>query len=134
GRRMDSAVHLENIRCNGQAHGGCQAGCLVFWKEAWLKRAEPHREKPSADRRIAPSPVMQPLAPSTGCTEQDVWSGARAPGEALDSNDPTYVCQSTRVGHPTKPLAWWKSRQYLAAYLSGHVRLSLLPASFGLFI
>jgi len=133
-RRMESAVHLENIRCNGQAHGGCQAGCLVFWKEAWLKRAEPHREKPSADRRIAPSPVMQPLAPSTGCTEQDVWSGARAPGEALDSNDPTYVCQSTRVGDATKPLPWWEPRQYLEDYLSGNVRLSQMAASFVFFI
>ena len=25
GRWMDSAVHLEGIRCDGQAYGGCQA-------------------------------------------------------------------------------------------------------------
>ena len=36
GRRVDRAVHLET-RCSGQAHGGCQAGCLIFWKEAWLR-------------------------------------------------------------------------------------------------
>src|ERR1700693_124510 len=35
-RRVDRAVHLET-RCDGQAHGGCDAGCLMFWKEAWLK-------------------------------------------------------------------------------------------------
>ena len=36
-RRMANAVHLEDVRCDsGQAHGGCQAGCLIFWKEAWL--------------------------------------------------------------------------------------------------
>src|SRR5689334_16203504 len=39
-RRMTNAVHLENTRCDGQDHGGCQAGCMVFWKEAWLKRIE----------------------------------------------------------------------------------------------
>lgn len=39
GRRMNNAVHLEGIRCDGQAYGGCEAGCLIFWKEAWLKRA-----------------------------------------------------------------------------------------------
>lgn len=36
-RRMANAVHLEDLRCGGEAHGGCQAGCLLFWKEAWLK-------------------------------------------------------------------------------------------------
>ena len=36
-RRMESAVHLEELRCDGSAHGGCQAGCLLFWKEAWLR-------------------------------------------------------------------------------------------------
>ena len=40
GRRMPSTVHLEGFRCNGAAHGGCEAKCLVFWKEAWLKRAD----------------------------------------------------------------------------------------------
>src|SRR5882757_6684018 len=38
-RRMENSVHLESIRCDGAAHGGCEAGCLIFWKEAWLKRA-----------------------------------------------------------------------------------------------
>src|SRR5262245_52431475 len=33
-RRMTSAVHLEGLRCDGGAHDGCQAGCLLFWKDA----------------------------------------------------------------------------------------------------
>ena len=37
GRKMANTVHLENIRCNGSAHDGCEAACLIFWKEAWLK-------------------------------------------------------------------------------------------------
>src|SRR5690242_18854317 len=37
GRRLDNAVHLEELRCNGGAHGNCQAGCLIFWREEWLK-------------------------------------------------------------------------------------------------
>ena len=40
GRKMANTVHLSNIRCNGAAHDGCEAGCLIFWKEAWLKRIE----------------------------------------------------------------------------------------------
>lgn len=39
-RRMTNSVHLEGVRCDGSGHDGCQAGCLIFWKEAWLKRAE----------------------------------------------------------------------------------------------
>src|SRR5208282_5532262 len=39
-RRMKDSVHLEGVRCDGSGHDGCQAGCLIFWKEAWLKRAE----------------------------------------------------------------------------------------------
>src|SRR6188474_3100155 len=35
-RRINNAVHLET-RCDGKAHGGCEARCLIFWKEAWLK-------------------------------------------------------------------------------------------------
>ena len=38
-RRMKDSVHLEGLRCDGTGHDGCQAGCLIFWKEAWLKRA-----------------------------------------------------------------------------------------------
>jgi len=36
-RRMKNAVHLEGLRCGGTAHDGCQALCLLFRKEAWLK-------------------------------------------------------------------------------------------------
>src|ERR1700726_4978131 len=35
-RRLARTVHLET-RCDGGAHGGCQAGCLLYWKYDWLK-------------------------------------------------------------------------------------------------
>ena len=38
-RRMHDAVHLTDVRCDGASHGGCQAACLMYWKEAWLERA-----------------------------------------------------------------------------------------------
>src|SRR6478672_1368191 len=37
-RRMKNTVHLQGLRCSGATHGGCQAGCLMHWKEAWLAR------------------------------------------------------------------------------------------------
>ena len=48
-RRMRNTVHLQRIRCDGSAHDGCQAACLVFWKEAWLERVG------DGDRRDAPA-------------------------------------------------------------------------------
>src|SRR5437016_12594238 len=37
-RKMTGTVILENIRCDGSSHGGCQAGCHLLWKEAWLRK------------------------------------------------------------------------------------------------
>ena len=50
-RGVDNAVHL-NLRCNGEAYGGCQAGCRLFWKDAWLKpvSADEARELGAARR------------------------------------------------------------------------------------
>src|SRR6266568_4304197 len=33
---MNDAVVIEDLRCNGEGYGGCEAGCLFIWKEAWL--------------------------------------------------------------------------------------------------
>ena len=52
-RRMRNTVHLQRIRCDGSAHDGCQAACLVFWKEAWLERAG------DGDQRDAPASPEQ---------------------------------------------------------------------------
>ena len=30
---------LDDLRCSGGAHAGCQASCRLFWKEAWLRPA-----------------------------------------------------------------------------------------------
>jgi hypothetical protein len=49
-RRMSDTVHLDGVHCDGQAHDGCSRGCLVFWKEAWLRRVVgPHDAPPPAD-------------------------------------------------------------------------------------
>lgn len=38
-------VILENILCDGSAHGGCDRSCFIFWREAWLKKVEPSSDK-----------------------------------------------------------------------------------------
>ena len=45
GRRMKDAVHLEETRCDGLSHGGCEASCLLFWKTSWLRPVDgPHAD------------------------------------------------------------------------------------------
>ena len=39
-RRVYDTVYLEDLRCDGSGHGGCQAGCRIYWKEAWLRRVD----------------------------------------------------------------------------------------------
>jgi hypothetical protein len=117
GRRMLDSVHLAT-RCAGGPYGGCQASCLIFWKEAWLKRVvspDLSAEEPAAERD-------PPLASWEGCTEQDVWAGTRAAGPQ-DEQDPAYVCQATQVPYASHDLAWWDPRQYVEDYTSGNVGL-----------
>lgn len=54
-RKMHNAVHLAGARCDGSAHGGCQTACLIYWKEAWLKRIQPDEGKP-ANENAAEAP------------------------------------------------------------------------------
>lgn len=110
GRRMADAIHLET-RCDGSAHGGCEAACLIFWKEAWVKRVD--------------GPVADALHGSTqGCTEQDVWNSVRAPAASGETQlEPTYSCQATQLPYYTTPLVWWDVRQYAEDYASGNATL-----------
>jgi hypothetical protein len=122
GRKMASAVHLENIRCNGAAHDGCEAGCLIFWKEAWLRRLD---REPPTDNRVAPRNGER--FERVQCTEDALHSGVRIPA-APGESEPTYVCQNTQIKFATQHLEWWDMRQYVEDYTSGNVRLSQLAA------
>ncbi|GGP12649.1 hypothetical protein LDL08_18835 [Nonomuraea glycinis] len=61
-RRMERAVHLTGARCGGEAHGGCQTACSLYWKEAWLKRVDPDTPEPTAEPAAEPAaePIPQP--------------------------------------------------------------------------
>jgi hypothetical protein len=104
GRRMLDAVHLEGGRCDGGGHGGCQADCVFYWKEAWLKRSD--------DRAVASAPQGDLSSPL-------VQRGAYAPGQENEA-DPVYVCQTTALYDATTLLRWWDIRQYVRDVTSGN--------------
>ena len=88
-RRMDETVHLEGLRCDGQAHGGCQAECLLFWKEAWLKPVDGGLQPGDGHAERPGSPVSEAqLAGLQATTRQ-----TPAPGDAEDR----YRCQATEL-------------------------------------
>jgi hypothetical protein len=129
GRRMADAVHLEELRCDGQAHGGCQAECLIFWKEAWLKRIGHAGKLPTESAGdTGPSQVSAAMA-VVNRVEGEVVAGTKAAGSE-DQSGPTYVCQATQLPAATSPLSWWDIRQYCEDYASGNTRLGQLFFSF----
>jgi hypothetical protein len=120
GRRLDDAVHL-NLRCDGQAYSGCQAGCLIFWKTAWLKPADGPVPVQHVLRDAA---ALRETAPThTSCTEADV---IRATTRDDAGGDVAYSCQATELLKYTRPLKWWDARQYVEAYTSGNRTLGEL--------
>jgi len=126
-RRMADAVHLAGIRCDGEAHGGCQAGCLIFWKEVWLKKV--------SGSESASTPTAQPAAAAPArCTELGVWAGVHPAGFEAGAAEAIYVCQSTNVYSATTPLPWWDLRQYVEDLSSGNVRVSQMATALAFFV
>jgi len=101
GRGMENAVHLEGGRCDGAAHAGCQADCVFFWKESWLRHDDDART------------VSVEAGP---CTEETVRASVRLDQTA----DPVWVCQTTKLYDATSLLRWWDVRQYVRDVTSGN--------------
>jgi hypothetical protein len=120
GRCMHNAVHLEGLRCTGEAHGGCQAACLIFWKDAWLKRV--------SGPALGPNGVAAD-AGRVGCTEAQVWAATKS-SQPADESEPVYACQATLLPQSTSPLKWWDVRQYIEDYTSGNVSLGRIVCGF----
>jgi hypothetical protein len=113
GVRLKSAVHLEGVRCDGAAHGGCQAACLMFWKEQWLRPVSGRAATNASAGR--PSTTLQATLP-------DSWSvkGADEQGNTV------YRCQITELPQYTTPVRWWDVRQYVEDLTSGNIGLGKL--------
>ena len=120
-RRMPDAVFLDDLRCDGEAHGGCQAGCLLFWKTAWLKPAAgPGAAGPHA-------PTSPSSLPPAGTAPQTMLEAlARGAQVLLPDGKPEgelYRCQATEHGRATAPAQWWDPRPYVLDLITSNVRL-----------
>lgn len=135
-RRLENAVHLRDLRCSGAAHGGCQAECMLFWNDAWLRpesgSGQHDHENGSGAHAVreAHSQLGNPV-----CSEQQLHAATRDSRPASETGEPLYSCQMTRVLEFTKPLPWWQLDQYLEAVVSGNVALPEIvpPIAFRMF-
>jgi hypothetical protein len=82
--RTDDVVTLDGLRCSGAAHDGCQKACMIFWRDAWLRRVD----DAAADR------------------SQDVDSRERLAARLKTSTGPTtYFCQASELLKAARPLS-----------------------------
>jgi hypothetical protein len=106
-RKMGNAVHLSGVRCDGGAHGGCQAACYVYWKHAWIRKVEDARTPVTSPE---PEPRLLPLLTINSTRPPD------ADGETRYRCQATEMLRATPQQLPVKNLA-----QYVADVRTGNV-------------
>ena len=124
-RRMRDAVHLAGVRCDGQAHGGCQTACLIYWKEAWLRRVGAPADGAGA---------RAPGSASTRLTVADVY--ARSTRNPAPDGEELFSCQATELLRAAPELLPFRDLgQYARDLRSGNVGILAVVRAFlvGLF-
>jgi len=117
-RRMKDSVHLAGVRCDGSGHGGCEASCLIFWKESWLKRVD--NNMVSAEQ-LRGSSTASDNSPAR-CTQQSLIDATQI---LSPEGKPIYRCQVTDVPKFTTRMSFWDPRQYIRDISSGNLEISL---------
>jgi hypothetical protein len=107
-RRLRDTVVLDEVRCDGTGHAGCQAQCRVYWKEAWLR---PASSGSTANER--------PNAADFEELERRAACGVY--GETSTADQPIYRCQATELLRAGEPVGWWSLRSLVSEVTGGNV-------------
>ena len=108
-RRMHDIVLLDDLRCDGSAHGGCQAGCRIYWKESWLRRID-EDSPPGTDDDGALARLGDLAA-----------NGARVTRDVEGVATELYRCQATEALRASESLSAFDLSQYVRELTSGNV-------------
>ena len=106
-RRMSDCVTLTGLRCDGSAHDGCQAGCALLWKTAWLERVADDGTAHRSGRLPGANEFSGPIGNLQRCMR----------GDAPD----TYTCQFTALVEASSPMRVGDIRQDLRPLIAGNV-------------
>ena len=110
-RRPPNTVLLADLRCDGSAHGGCQAECRILWKESWLRKVTPGSPEPAP----AAARDQEPLLARTAQVKQAI----EVDGRLRDR----WTCQATEIPRASKHVKLWDVSSYVREYTSGNVSL-----------
>ena len=120
--RMIDAVHLDDVRCDGSGHGGCQAGCLIYWKTSWLRKVDAQPPSPRAGGS-APDEPSVPAEPSPSARARLLAAGRRE-NVAEPGGREVFVCQATELMRAApEVIPPWELRQYVDDVRSGNAGL-----------
>ena len=109
-RRLEKTVHLVGARCDGSAHDGCQASCLLFFRQEWLEWPD----RPGM-------PIAPPATPP-----RDVASEATLDAHTRvtsDAGETLYRCQATELLDASSPLPYRELTQYVRDVRTGNVSM-----------
>jgi hypothetical protein len=107
-RRLKDTVILDDLRCDGAGHAGCQAQCRIYWKEAWLRPA-------SVDANGGYGHDDETLAELKRIAEANAKADDSTPAE------PRFRCQATELLRASEPVGWWSMRSFFHELTSGNV-------------
>jgi hypothetical protein len=122
--RMHNAVHLGSTRCDGSAHGGCQAACNIYWKDAWLRRIEgPETINAESQEPGQPTRSVHTLpGSSVACTIETLSRATRKEAGSEPRDEPCYACQATELLRATpERIPFWNASSYIRDVRSGNV-------------
>ena len=111
GRRLLGAVLLDDLRCDGRMHGGCEMECMIVWKDAWLERVDDDGQP----RTAPPTPPSPQLI--------DLVVANTRPADKQVGSTAVYACQATEMPAATTRLSVWSMGQYVEDYSSGNASL-----------
>ena len=120
--RMRHAVHLQGVRCDGQAHGGCP-GRLPRLLEAWLKRVRgrTRRNRTATASNLAVRLRLGQRGAAPRCTRTELLARAHNHGATAPSGEETYSCQATElIRAAPERIPSWDLRQYVLDVRSGN--------------
>jgi hypothetical protein len=110
-RRLTDTVLLEDLRCDGGGHGGCQAECRLYWKEPWLERVDASTPERTSDEGS--------LARLRAVAEAGTRTTRTLDGEP----ESVYRCQITEAVRASTPLHPREWGQYIEEVRNGNIGL-----------
>ena len=105
----NDVVTLEGLRCSGADHDGCQKACMIFWREAWLRKVDDDLPQSKLDLGGLAS-LRARLKIATG--------------------PKTYYCQASELSRATYPLSRWERfRKYFGGLSAGNFNVLQMAKS-----